>query len=70
VDAGPFISVRTPILTTSSEIWARAAGEANITVANTAGSNIFLASIASPSVTSGELAVLLDRELKPSRLMF
>jgi hypothetical protein len=70
VDAGPFISVRTPILTTSSETWARAAGDANITAANTASGDIFLASIASPSVTSGELAVLLDRELKPGRFMF
>jgi len=71
VDAGPFISVRTPILTTSSETWARAAGEANIMAANTPSRDIFLASISSPSVTSGELAIWLDRELKPSgRFMF
>src|SRR5450755_4300314 len=34
VDAGPFMSVRTPILTMSSEIWAHAPGDASMAKAN------------------------------------
>src|SRR5260221_14678482 len=45
VDAGPFMSVRTPILTTSSEIWAWAADDDDIAAANAASANIFLAEI-------------------------
>src|SRR6267378_6007866 len=45
VDAGPFISVRTPILTTSSEIWASAAGAGNIAAASAPSMDIFLADI-------------------------
>src|SRR4029077_12882444 len=36
VDAGPFMSVSTPILTTSSEIWARADGDVSIAAASAA----------------------------------
>src|SRR5450756_998471 len=45
VEAGPFMSVRTPILTTSSETCASAAGDDEIEAANTASAAIFLAEI-------------------------
>src|SRR5256885_1072956 len=62
VDAGPFISVRTPILTTSSEICASAAGDNDIADANAASMDILLAEITKrPPVLSGALALLLDR---------
>src|SRR5580693_8632493 len=45
VDAGPFMSVRTPILTASSEICARAACDANVAAANAASTDMVLAEI-------------------------
>src|SRR5271154_4243004 len=53
VDAGPFMSVSTPILTTSSEIWALAIVEASIAAVNAPSTDRFLANILSPPVTSG-----------------
>src|SRR5260370_427076 len=58
VDAGPFMSVRTPILTTSSDTCADAADEASIAAASTANVNRFLANILSPPVTTGALAII------------
>jgi hypothetical protein len=65
------MSVRTPILTTSSETWASAAGDANIAAASAPSMDIFLAEITGilPS-PFGALAGLLDRELKLSRFTF
>src|SRR6478609_1760470 len=63
VDAGPFMSVRTPILTTSFEIWASAACDDNTAAANAPSTDIFLAEIKTVLPLSlGTLAVLLDRE--------
>jgi hypothetical protein len=71
VDAGPFMSVSTPILTTSSEIWASADGDDNIAAAHAASADIFLAEITGGlPLLSGALALLLDRELKLSRQTF
>src|SRR5260370_17445450 len=68
VDAGPFMSVRTPILTTSSEIWARAACDDKTAAANAPSTDIFLAEIKIVLPLSfGTLAVLLDRELELGR---
>src|SRR5712672_2317633 len=68
VDAGPFMSVRTPILTTSSEIWARAACDDKTAAANAPSTDIFLAEIKTVLPLSfGTLAVLLDRELELGR---
>src|SRR6266567_9144845 len=65
VDAGPFMSVRTPILTTSSEIWACAACDDRTAAANAPSTDIFLAELTGVLPLSlGTLAVLLDRELK------
>jgi hypothetical protein len=57
--------VRTPILTTSFETWASAAGDANIAAASAPSMDIFLAEITGilPS-PFGALAGLIDRELK------
>src|SRR5258705_7371397 len=64
VDAGPFMSVSTPILTTSSEIWARAACD-RAAAASAASTDIFLAEIKTVLPLSfGTLAVLLNRERK------
>src|SRR5207237_4999987 len=49
VDAGPFMSVSTPILTTSSEIWAWATADARIAAANVPSIERFLANIACSS---------------------
>src|SRR3954471_4012640 len=69
VDAGPFISVRTPILTTSSDTCANAGGTDNIADANAASMDIFLTEITNVlPLFSGALALLLDRELSPSGL--
>src|SRR5438270_10732120 len=46
VDAGPFMSVSTPILTTSSEIWAWARVDASIAAASVPRIERFLAYIA------------------------
>src|SRR6266849_2880298 len=63
VDAGPFMSVRTPILTTSSEIWARAAGDAKTAAANAPSRNSFLAEITDvPPITLRRIGLLLDRK--------
>src|SRR3984893_16952267 len=76
VDAGPFMSVRTPILTTSSEIWAKAAGDDKIAAANTPNRNSFLAEIALAEITdvlplpSGALAQWLDPERNSTRPPF
>src|SRR5215216_4618064 len=48
VAAGPFMSVRTPILTTSSEICASAALDANIAAPSIPSLDRFLANILSP----------------------
>src|SRR5258705_11191878 len=48
VEAGPFMSVSTPILTTSSEICASAAVDASIAAASAPSENRFLANILSP----------------------
>src|SRR5437667_9596646 len=48
VAAGPFMSVSTPILTTSSEICASAAVDASIAAAHAPNKNIFLANISFP----------------------
>src|ERR1700747_1661315 len=48
VEAGPFVSVRTPILTTSSEICASAALEASMAAASVASGGRHLRSIRSP----------------------
>src|ERR1700690_1426357 len=55
VDAGPFMSVSTPILTTSSEIWARAAGDADSAASKAANIDIVLANILSPPVIMGRI---------------
>src|SRR5260370_42586002 len=69
VDAGPFMSVRTPILTTSSDIWASADGDDNSAAAHAPSMGIFLAEITNVlPLPIGALAVLLARELKHSRL--
>src|SRR3954470_8738126 len=47
-DAGPFMSVRTPILTKSSETWASAAVDASIAAARIPSLDRFLANILSP----------------------
>src|SRR5258705_1232788 len=68
LEPGPFISVRTPILTTSSEIWATAACDDKTTAANAPSTDIFLAEIKTVLPLSfGTLAVLLDRELELGR---
>src|SRR5436189_2707970 len=68
VEAGPFMSVSTPILTTSSEIWASAACDDKTAAANAASADIFLAEITGVLPLSlGTSAVLLDRELTLSR---
>src|SRR6476660_5720606 len=65
VEAGPFMSVRTPILTTSSEIWARAACDDKAAAANAASTDSFLTEIKTVLPLSfGTSAVLLDRELE------
>src|SRR4051812_31504061 len=62
VEAGPFMSVRTPILTTSSETCPSAAGADNITDAAAASMDSLEAEITKyPPVSSGALAGLLDR---------
>src|SRR3954451_17434241 len=67
VDAGPFISVRTPILTTSSDTCANAAGTGDIADANAASMDILLAEITKrPPVLSGALALLIDRSFGAS----
>src|SRR5260221_1151765 len=62
VDAGPFMSVSTPILTTSSDTCADAADEASIAAASAPSEkpseNRFLANILSPPVTTGALAII------------
>src|SRR3954452_24315836 len=45
VEAGPFMSVRTPIFTTSPEIWAKAAGDASMLAANAASTGNLRAEI-------------------------
>src|ERR1019366_6613546 len=71
VDAGPFMSVRTPILTMSSETWASADGDDKTAAANAASMDIFPAEITAVlPLPSGALAVLLDRELELSRFTF
>src|SRR5437899_2317526 len=62
VDAGPFMSVRTPILTTSSEICASADGDDNTAAANAPSMDIFLAEITDVLRSFGALAFLLDRQ--------
>src|SRR5258707_13867025 len=60
VEAGPFMSVSTPILTTSSEIWASAEGEGNAAAAKAASTNIFLTEITGVlPFPFGALAILL-----------
>src|SRR2546423_5844823 len=61
VDAGPFISVRTPILTTSSEICASAAVDASIAAASAPNLARFLANILSSPLSLGTLAVVFRR---------
>src|SRR5258708_8850515 len=67
VDAGPFMSVSTPILTTSSDTCAEAADEASIAAVRAPSENPsenrflenrFLPNILSPPVTAGALAVI------------
>src|SRR5665811_1306248 len=71
VDAGPFMSVRTPILTTSSETCASAAGVDNAAAAKAASMDSLLAEITNIlPLSSGALAVSLDREFKPGRSTF
>src|SRR5258705_5263683 len=57
VDAGPFMSVRTPILTTSSETCASAAVDASIAAARIPSLERFLANILSSPSGIGTLAV-------------
>ena len=60
VDAGPFMSVSTPILTTSSDTCASAAVDASIAAASAANSpDRFLANILSSPVAIGALAAWL-----------
>src|SRR4249919_1619629 len=67
VDAGPFMSVSTPILTTSSETCARAAGEAEIAAANAANMAMVLAGITGfLLIIVRRMAVLLDRLMGPA----
>src|SRR6202035_2383742 len=67
VEAGPFMSVSTPILTKSSETCASAAGDDNAAAANAATMDIFLAEITKfLPLSSGPPAVLLGRERSPA----
>src|ERR1700743_2228952 len=50
-DAGPFISVRTPILTTSSDIWANAGDDTIAAASATPSIVVLLANIPSPPIT-------------------
>src|SRR5271169_6784751 len=60
VDAGPFMSVRTPILTMSSETCASAAGDDNAAAATAASMDIFLAEITNVlPLLSGALALFV-----------
>src|SRR6478752_4638499 len=56
VEAGPFMSVSTPILTTSSDTWACANVDASIVAANTPSIGILLPNIMSPPGTAGSMA--------------
>src|SRR6478735_4236764 len=68
VEAGPFMSVRTPILTTSSEIWASAVWDDKAAAMNAASTDSFLAEIKTVLPLSfGASAVWLDRELELGR---
>src|SRR5450631_3816608 len=66
VDAGPFISVSTPILTTSSEICASAAGAANIAAPSAASRDRILADILFPPVTTGRIGHVACAEPGPA----
>src|ERR1700752_4849846 len=59
VEAGPFMSVRTPILTTSSETCASAAVDASIAAAPIAAAENFLENIPFPPWSTGALAAFL-----------
>src|ERR1700722_15378197 len=67
VDAGPFMSVSTPILTTSSETWAMA-GQDAIAAANATATDNFLAEITKcPPMTVRRFGrVVLDWTLGPA----
>src|SRR6185437_7942526 len=67
VDAGPFMSVKTPILTKSSEICASAALEASMAAASVPSMGNSLESILPPPVNAGALAVLAFRRLHQAR---
>src|SRR5450432_2145447 len=75
VDAGPFMSVRTPILTTSSETWASAGGVDRAAAAKAASTDsltaIVLAEITDvlPFIIR-RIGRIVDRELKLCRLTF
>src|ERR1700748_1931478 len=64
VEAGPFMSVRTPILTTLSDTCACAADGDSAAIAHATDSDSFLASIWSPPVGAGALAVWLGGRLQ------
>jgi hypothetical protein len=68
VEAGPFMSVSTPILTTSSETWASAAVEASTATASAASLSKCLLSILSPPVAFDAAAVCRarDRSARPN----
>src|ERR1700722_1954177 len=72
VDAGPFMSVRTPILTMSSDIWADAGGDDTIAAASATPSMVvLLANISSPPVTLGHVGpYCLARSLAQPTLLF
>src|SRR3954447_26865889 len=63
VDAGPFMSVSTPILTTSSDIWACAAGDHSSSAAHAPSTARFLADIMSPPACLRPLAAFAWPEL-------
>src|SRR3954452_6778445 len=70
VEAGPFMSVRTPILTTSSDTCASAADEASIAAVKAATENRFLANIPSPPVSFGTLAIIArSKAVDPAELV-
>jgi hypothetical protein len=56
------MSVRTPILTTSSETWASAAGEDDVAAANAASTIMFMAEITNVLPHVRRFGRLVDRE--------
>src|ERR1700754_13665 len=59
VEAGPFMSVNTPILTTPSDTCACAADDDSATIVSATSRDNVLADICSPPVDAGASAVLL-----------